>query len=350
MKYIPIKFPRDVKSHKSILEWWYFNGHLKDKNGNHYSFMNCLFQVDAKKINLPVIRKIPAKNVYFAHSLLSEIEKKEFHSDITPIVFCSKNSFTKKRFNVSYTFPGVNYADCKIQEIGKHKFRIKSGYFDLVLTSLKDPLLVGGKGFIDVKGEETYYYSLTNMKTKGEIILNGKRIKVNGKSWMDHQWADTPYDNKADWTWFSLQLDNNVEVVCYEYINKNKTYRASLIDKTGKQKHTSEILIKPLGKKWKSDKTGAEYHTKWNIKIPDFNLDVNVNSFIKHQEMLYNSINYWEGPLNVSGKYEGKPIKGKGFMELVGRPMTCSMLKRYKIELKDFIKQEKENFRGFLEK
>ena len=66
--------------------------------------------------------------------------------------------------------------------------------------------------------------------------------------------------------------------------------------------------------------------------------------------MLHNSINYWEGPLVVEGKYNKKNIKGRGFMELVGRPMTKSRLRRYQVELKDFIKQEKEKFKNFLDK
>lgn len=350
MKYIPIKFPRDVNPHKCVLEWWYFNGHLKDKNGREYSFMDCLFKVDAKKVKLPFISKIPAKNIYFAHSLLSDIGKKKFYSDVAPFVVCSKNSFTKKRFNVAYTFPSLNYTDYEIEEIGENKFRIKSGYFDLILTSKKVPLLVGGQGFLDVKNNENYYYSLTNMKTEGEIILNGKRIEVDGKSWMDHQWADTPYDAGASWTWFALQLDDNVEIMCYEYMRGKKIYRASLIDKNGIQKHSSKVLITPLGKKWKSQKTGAEYHLSWNIKIPKFNLDVDVKPFIKNQEILYNSINYLECSLRIGGRYNKKKINGLGFMELVGRPVTKSMLSQYKTEFKKLVSQGKEDIQKFLNK
>jgi hypothetical protein len=34
--------------------------------------------------------------------------------------------------------------------------------------------------------------------------------------------------------------------------------------------------------------------------------------------MLFGSINYWEGPLLVSGLFEDKNVNGVGFMELVG--------------------------------
>src|SRR5215471_9445275 len=32
-----IEFPRDDFPHKTQLEWWYFNSHLKDTKGNEYS-------------------------------------------------------------------------------------------------------------------------------------------------------------------------------------------------------------------------------------------------------------------------------------------------------------------------
>ena len=54
----PIKFPEDELAHNHIIEWWYFNGHLKDKKGNEYAFMNCLFKADVKKVKIPFLNKI----------------------------------------------------------------------------------------------------------------------------------------------------------------------------------------------------------------------------------------------------------------------------------------------------
>ena len=47
-EYKPIKFPEDESAHDYIAEWWYFNGHLKDRQGNEYAFMDCFFKVDVK--------------------------------------------------------------------------------------------------------------------------------------------------------------------------------------------------------------------------------------------------------------------------------------------------------------
>lgn len=64
-KFKPINFTGDESHHDCIIEWWYFNGHLKDKIGNEYSFMNCLFKIDVKKVKIPFLSKIPLKTSFF---------------------------------------------------------------------------------------------------------------------------------------------------------------------------------------------------------------------------------------------------------------------------------------------
>jgi len=327
MKYKKIKFPQDELAHDNIIEWWYFNGNLKDKKGNKYAFMDCLFKADTKKVKIPFL-KSPIKTIYFSHSLLSDIKNKKFYPEVNPISLVSADSFSKPQLFINYTQPAWDgYTNYVIEKIGKFKYRIKTRDIDLVLTSTKKPLLEGGKGFIHLDLKKTYYYSLTNLKTKGKIRINGEWIKVTGKSWMDHQWADVAYENDK-WTWFSIQLDNNAEMVCFEYDDgKKKTYLASVSYPKSKEKHFSEIKLKPLGKKWKSKKTEATYPLSWQIKIPTAGIDLQVKSTINNQEVNFGTINYWEGPLNVKGLFNNKKVRGVGFMELVGYPSNYTKIK-----------------------
>ena len=71
MKYKTIKFPEDEKPHNNFIEWWYYNGHLKDGEGNTYAFMNCLFKVDVKKVKIPfLIRNSLGDNNFFKFSII----------------------------------------------------------------------------------------------------------------------------------------------------------------------------------------------------------------------------------------------------------------------------------------
>jgi len=341
MRYKRIKFPKDEQAHDNIIEWWYFNGNLKDGKGNQYAFMDCLFKVDINRVKIPFL-KSPFKKSYFSHSLLSDIKNNSFFSEVNPLSIVSIDSFSKQLLFVNYTNPSLaGYTNYTIENLKKSKYHIKTKNIDLTLTSTKKPLLEGGKGFIDLKPEKTYYYSLTNLQTEGQIKIKNKWIDVKGKSWMDHQWADVSYKkDNVKWTWFSIQLRNNMELVCFEYDNgKKKTYLASISYPNNTQKYFSEVKFKSLGRKWKSKKTGTIYPLSWEIKIPEEKIILKAKSLINNQEVNFGTINYFEGPLNIEGQIDKKKIRGEGFMELVGYPSDYTKVKFLKDKIGGVLKK-----------
>jgi len=212
----------------------------------------------------------------------------------------------------------LHYINCVIEKLDESVYHIKNKNIDLKLTSVKNPLMIGGKGYLDFTSKTTYYYSLTNLKTTGRIKIRNKWIDVSGKSWMDHQWADVCYSN-AKWNWFSIQLDNETEIVfCMYDDNDTRTYFADISNIEGSQEHHTEIIITPRGKCWKSPKSKASYPLSWNLKIPAKKINLNVTAILDNQEMLFGSINYWEGAIRINGMIKGKKVTGTGFMELVG--------------------------------
>ncbi|MGE5392321.1 MAG: lipocalin family protein [Candidatus Saccharibacteria bacterium] len=328
-KYKPVKFPLDESFHNYIIEWWYFNGNLEDARGNEYSFMDCLFRVDVKKFGLPVLSRIPLKTAYFSHSLVSAIKTKKYYHRIAPFSILSDDSFSKPLLYINYLNPQPEngYTNCVMEKIDGSRYHIKNEDVDLYFTSQKKPLLEGGKGYLNLHSKTTYYYSLTRLKTQGRIRLKNKWIEVTGKSWMDHQWADS--NRSLDrWDWFSIQLDNGAEMVCFVYDDgKVRTHLADIIYSDSKQGHLKNVKITPLKKHWTSPKSGASYPLEWEIEVPGKDIKLNLTARIPNQEMLFGSINYWEGPLVVSGVFSGKKVKGLGFMELVGYPSRYTGIK-----------------------
>ncbi len=330
MQFKPVDLKKDHNAHKNIIEWWYFNGHLKDKKGNRYSFMNCLFQADLKRVNLPFLRKIPFKKyaanflpyVHFAHSTVSDIGAKKNYKELQNISLVSRDSFSKEKLFINYIDPFIvqGYVNNEIIETAPGSFRLKTDMLELEMTAKKPVLLEQGKGYVTVCGRDSFYYSFTDLHTKGKIKINNKIIEVEGKAWMDHQWADVPY-SKDIWTWFSFQLENGLDIMCAEYRDKtSSTMLVDLIDSKGKCEHFDRLIIKPGKDKWKSKDTKAEYPLDWYIEIPDKKITIDAHALMKEQEMIYGAINYWEGPLEVSATIGGKKIKGVGFAELVGYP------------------------------
>ena len=365
-KHMALTLPKDSFPHKSVIEWWYFNGHLKDNKGRRYAFMNCLFKADPKKTSIPLVENIPAKEVYFSHSVFSDLNRKRVTTRTHPLSIISKDSFTKKLFFVNYIHPSLSgYVNAEIIELKPGTFKVKNEDIDLILTARKKPFLHNGKGCFNVRKKKVFYYSYTNMKAEGTILNNGKPIEVKGKAWMDHEWAG--FAGEKNWDWFSIQLDNGTEMMVQDYNNREKVY-IGINPKSQKGEFTDAEKPKVSGmtgtigvphhdlvlipkKEWKSPLTGAKYPVEWRIIVSSKHVDLEVSAPIKNQEVLFGSLNYWEGPIEVSGTIEGKKVRGQGFMELTGRKMEKSKIKVYEQQLKkeaeyylDFARKEVMNY------
>lgn len=347
MENMAIRFPKDSLKHEAAIEWWYFNGNLQDAKGRKYAFMDCLFKANPKKAGISFLEKIPLKRIYFSHSLLSDVSKNKTVSRIHPLSIISRDSFSKKLLFVDYIHPSLGgYVNYEINEAKPFCYRIKTEDFDLMLKARKKPLLHNGKGVFVFAGKaelsgmtETqsvshhdkkpvYYYSLTDLDAKGTINLNGKEISVKGKAWMDHEWANEAGEKK--WNWFSVQLDSGEEMMIQEY--KDKYRYAGIAHKNGKVEFASDLILIPK-EEWKSKKTGASYPVEWKILVPSRKIELETKALARH-ELLFGDINYFEVPVEVSGKVNGKNVKGKGFMELVGRRMSKSAVEVYGKEIK----------------
>ncbi len=334
----PLKFPQDNLAHRSIIEWWYFNCNVKDAYGKKYSLMTCLFKANNKKVNIPLLNKLPFSTIYFSHNQLTNISNKKFYSVINPLSIISYDSFTRNLLYINYTNPSLKgYLNCAIEEVKPNVFHVKNIFSDLILTSLKKPLLLGNTGFIKLNKKYTYYYSFTKLKTNGYIFIKNKPIKVSGTSWMDHQWANEPY-SKDKWVWFCMQLNNNTEIICFEYDDKiKKTYFATINYSAGNQKTFSDVKIVFTKTFWKSPKTGIQYPLQWNIEIPQANVFIQTTALLKNQEMIFGEIIYWEGPTHVCGTFNNRKVTGNGFMELVGFSAEKSKIEIFKSELQEQI-------------
>ena len=335
MRSSEIRFPEDEAVHDHIVEWWYFNGHLVDNDGCNYSFMDCLFRVDVKKVKIPFISRIPLKISYFTHSILTEHKTKKCVRRIAPFSIISDDSFSKPTLCANYINPQLKYGytNCVIEKISGVGYYIKNEDIELFMESSKKPLLVGATGYLDLCSKKTYYYSLTNLKTEGRIKIKDKWINVNGKSWMDHQWANTCY-SKDKWDWFSLQLHDGTDIICFLYDDGiNKTYCSDISYPDGRQEHFDDIELIPMNRRWTSPESKATYPLDWTIRIPSRNIELILEAQVEEQEMIFGSINYWEGPLNVTGEINTSKITGVGFMELVGYPSRNNNVNHIKEEI-----------------
>jgi predicted secreted hydrolase len=333
MEYKKVHLPEDVLPHNTIIEWWYFNGHLKDSAGNKYAFMDCLFRADIKRVNIPFLKQ-PFKNInnipyaYFAHSFVSDIGAQKSYKDMQAISLMSRDSFKRPRLYANY-INSINlngFCTNEIAEQEKGLFHIKTEVMDLYLKSDAGPVLQGKDGLISVCGRESYYYSLPDLKASGIIKIGDKWVKVSGKAWMDQQWADVPY-RKDKWSWFSTQLNDSTDIMCVEYDDGHKKdYIMTVADHKRPVQRYKHFSLIPGKDAWISKDTKAKYPTSWIIDLPEKKIRLEINSTMTDQEMIFGEINYWESPTSINATIGKRKIKGVGFMELVGYPSDYNAL------------------------
>lgn len=321
------QFPRDDFSHDEFrIEWWYYTGNLKDEKDRPFGYQLTFFRVrleDPKAASNPSSWKID--HIYFAHMTVSDIQNKKFH------FFERINRKGGKNAGAASDQLHVWNEDWNLmaKDNAHHLEATENGIgLNLKLIPIKKRILHGKDG-ISKKGSgagnASHYFSFPRMETTGEVLLDGKAIPVKGTSWMDHEFSSNQLnDNLVGWDWFSIKLDNQTELMLYQLRDKNggKDTHSSgtLIGPDGKSRHIldHEFSITPK-KFWVSPNTKATYPASWTLTLPEGKLHVTPD--FSDQE-LYNlrsiSGSYWEGSVSITGELQGKPVSGKGYVELVG--------------------------------
>ena len=201
---------------------------------------------------------------------------------------------------------------------------------ELMLKPENNPAIHGQKGIsqkAEGEGYASHYYSITRLKTEGKLFLKGTEVPMRGLSWMDHEFGSNQLRAyQVGWDWFSIQLENGVDLMFYQIRNRDGKIdpfsSGTIISSDGTYEHLprKEFQIEVL-ENWKSQKSKANYPSKWRLKAPGRHIELVLSPTVKDQELMTKEstrVTYWEGSVNVEGKYQNRPIKGMGYVELTG--------------------------------
>lgn len=324
-----ISLPADHYSHPDFkTEWWYYTGHLESESGKRYGYQVTFFRFGLRDRQSDIKDKPPLfTELYMAHFAISDIDRKKF--------------FFRERINRGYQGKAgaatdrylVWNEDWKVEGgLKTHRINVndRRTQLNLSLSSLKPPVLHGDNGLSqkgEGEGRASYYYSLTRMKTEGELAINGKTEKVQGLSWMDHEFGSNQLrEDQVGWDWFSLQLDDQTELMLYLIRHKDGSpdpySSGTLVKADGTRKHLEleDFQIEILDH-WKSAKSGANYPMKWQVKVPAEGIELEVVPEFTDQELITNRstrVTYWEGTVRIRGIRGKKAVAGEGYVEMTG--------------------------------
>src|SRR5579863_4662945 len=205
----PIRFPQDEAAHNDLTEWWYYTGHMNatDTNGKAHTYGFELVVFQALRSDIPP--------VYAAHFAISDITRGEFHFDQRRLIEPNAvipNGTSTSGIDVhvgDWSIQGLNGLDHLAAEMQNYSIHIDA-------QGAKPATLHNGNGLITYGlAGFSYYYSRTRMALSGTLVDHNQPLSVTGEAWMDHQWGNFLTLGGGGWDWFSIQLNNNTEMMLY---------------------------------------------------------------------------------------------------------------------------------------
>jgi predicted secreted hydrolase len=315
-------FPEDAGYHDIGIEWWYYTGHIYHDDKEWGYEITVFAYTDLEP------------DGYMCHVGLTDFSQQaHYHADWL--------TFSAKDWRNDPTV--LEVAHCKLQIDGNGNDHItgvipegqeKHGnpgewQIDLSLSVQKGPVMHGQNGIIDMAGpgNESYYYSYTRMDVAGNLKTPQGDFEVTGLGWMDHQWGDFKMMAFKGWDWWSIQLENNYELMLFTF----KDWDDVLVDLAGTIVHPDgqlswvqgmdELSITPR-RTWESPHTDGVYPLDWDIVVQPTDRTekfvLEVLTHIDDQEMPNPAKNYWEGVVSATGTMGSTEVAGIGYVELTG--------------------------------
>ena len=322
------EFPRDHHVHREFkTEWWYFTGNLFDASGRRFGYELTFFREGIRPLaeRDPNASRFIIDDLKFAHFAVTDVGAKEFHFEQK----MNRGAFGEAGFADGQRLAWIE--NWRLELTGKNEFELQAatnfGALRLHLRAIKPPAIHGENGVSTKTADGTaasHYYSLTRLETSGELILGGAKYQLRGMSWFDHEWSTSQLGREhVGWDWVCLQWEDGAELMLYRMRLANgeadPASSGTWIAPDGTTKHlgATDFQMAPL-EFWESAASSGRYPVAWKIAIPGEKAEFTLKRTLDNQELRIEPITYWEGAVDANGTRDGRPIAGRGYLELTG--------------------------------
>jgi predicted secreted hydrolase len=320
------RLPEDHGPHFEFqTEWWYYTGQLVSEDGRRFGFQ-LTFLRRGLSPGPPPVAGLATNQVYFAHFAISDVAgQRHASAERVSRGAAGLAGASGRPFRV---FVEDWSADATSPDGASVRVRARDPglVLDLELRATKPLVAHGDRGLSpksDEPGNASYYVGYTRMSARGLVGTEGTGTAVTGEAWFDHEWSTSALGPKAvGWDWWSLQLGDGRELMLFEIrgadASREHASDGTLVAADGatRRLRSADVEITVL-ERWESPRGGASYPARWRIRVPAEQLELEVTPLLPDQEMRTSFI-YWEGAVSLSGTSRGRPVVGRGYVELTG--------------------------------
>jgi predicted secreted hydrolase len=327
-----LQLPRDHASHPDYkVEWWYYAGNLATAEGRRFGCQLTFFRVGVDPAPQNPSRWA-VRDLFMAHLAVTDAGGRRYlfadrmDRGAAGLAGAATDSYRVWNGDWSADLRGDTHT---LRAMGRAEDGTRFG-IELDAREGK-PFVAHGEGGYSRKGAQpgnaSHYYSLTRMPTRGVLTMGGATFAVEGLSWMDHEFGTSFLEpGQAGWDWFSVQLEDGTDLMLFQMRRADGAPDG----------HSSGTLVLPSGavvplgagaftlepkEHWTSPATGARYPVAWSIAVPGQRLSLAVRGVLPDQELRSDrstGVTYWEGAIDVSGSRDGRPTRGRGYLEMTG--------------------------------
>lgn len=330
-----LSFPRDHGAHRGFrTEWWYVTGNLDAEGGRRFGvqlvfFRQALAPAAADAPERPAA--LAARELIFAHAAVSDVDGGRFHhAERSARAVAGLGEVTGGAGAPLRLVCADWTAEAAADGDGLLPLDLHAGdrdfSFSLRVAQGKPIVLQGERGLSRKSaepGNASIYYSLTRLPIAGTIEVDGTAHDVKGLAWIDREWSTSALaPDQVGWDWFSLQLDDGTEVMWYQLRRadggRDSWSRGCLVAEDGAATPllSADVRATPTGA-WTAPDGAATYPAAWRLVASAPAFDLAVTPLLPDQE-LHTLVRYWEGAVAVRGTRAGRPVAGRGYLEMTG--------------------------------
>ncbi|HSH47780.1 MAG TPA: lipocalin-like domain-containing protein [Halomonas sp.] len=340
-----LSFPDDHGPHPDFrIEWWYLTANLQDERGEPLGMQWTLFRQAQRPrtddAGAAETSPWATDQLWMAHMALSRgashrvAERFTRGSSVPQPGTALQAGVTARPFrawldnwrleSLAADASGETAGDALDQLRLTAQAEDDSGTFGYRLElDAEGPLVRHGvEGFSQksADGQGSMYYSQPFYRISGEVLLDGERVAVSGRAWLDREWSSQLLSaNQSGWDWFSLHLDSGARLMAFRLRGGGEGsgdyLSGSWIAPDGKVTplHGTGLALTQLES---ADAAGHRVPVRWRLTLPEKGLELEVAA--RHANRWMNtSVPYWEGAVSVSDAASGAP-RGEGYLEMTG--------------------------------
>jgi predicted secreted hydrolase len=194
-------------------------------------------------------------------------------------------------------------------------------YLDIVMTAVKDHILLGDEGSIFLSDSEGNAlgtikgYMITRLSVTGTFRYSGETYSVTGSAWYEHQWGATSIHDMEE---LRLHLSTASELFLMRFFDPQD---ASIIEElVYYSKPDGEVVELGPGdfeleylRYWIDPRFQPSnirtFPSEWSFDYSSANTDITFHASVSNQIEKY----HWEGSVSVSGTIDGISASGRGF-------------------------------------